>query len=113
MYRLYFGAGATVDSGGGPGPGPGVGSIPSLANASIGTRLERIYAAIAEHNAPSSSRSEYWLMGKIGQLRGLNLTSGYKSRETHLMNLYQNLTGSVYTGSRSEELILRAIEEAL
>lgn len=79
----------------------------------VGIRLENIYAALSGHDAPKTSRSEYWLLGKIGQLQGLNLTSGNKSLESHLIALYENLSGGTYNGARSAELILRAIEDTL
>lgn len=93
-------------------PAPSI-VISGGSNQSIGVRLERIYAAVSGHQAPSGNRNEIWLLGKIGSERGINLTSGYKSQADHLIRLYENLTGNTYTGPRSEEMILRAIESEL
>lgn len=96
-----------------PGPDPDVGAVGSFRGFSTNHRLERIYAAVSGHEAPSIARDTHFLMSRIGQVRGLNLTSGYKSFETHLIVLYEDLTGNTWTGSKSAELILRAIEAEL
>lgn len=93
-------------------PAPSI-VIPGGSYQSIGIRLERIYAAIAGHQAPSGNRNEIWLLGRIGAERGINLTSGYRSRIDNLIRLYENLTSSTYTGPKSEEMVLRAIESEL
>lgn len=86
--------------------------IPPAPNFSTRGRLEDIYAAVNGHIAPPTegARSEYWLLKKIGQVRGIDLTSGLRSREDNYIRLYENLTGNTYNGVRSVEMILRRIE---
>lgn len=83
-------------------------------NASTEKRLEIIYAAVAGHTAPDGAgRSAEFLMHRIGRSLGINITSGTRSFETNLILLYNNLTGETYSGNRSVNSILSAIESYL
>lgn len=90
-----------------------VGSVGSGHGQSTEMRLERIYAALSNHDTPRMARSQYFLMRRIGQERGIDLTSGLRSFEVNLALLYSDLTGNPWTGAKSVEMILRAIEAEL
>lgn len=92
---------------------PEIGSIGRGHGTSVELRLERIYAAIAGHTVPRIGRDVNFLMKRIGLERSINITSGYRSFEDNLMILYRDLTGNAWTGPRSTELILSAIESEL
>lgn len=96
-----------------PDPGPDVGSVSGLVGGSVNVRLERIYASVSGHEATSGARDIHFLMRRIGQERGINLTSGLRSFETNLAILYRDLSGSSWQGAKSSEMILRAIEDSL
>lgn len=115
-YQTIFNTGAiyAVAIGSPPEPPePGFGAVGNFSNASVQVRLERIYASVAGHTAPSGARDTYFLMRRIGQVLGLDLTSGRRSFEGHLAALYADISGSPWTGAKSAELILRAIETEL
>lgn len=89
------------------------GSVGSGGGQSTEIRLERIYASVSNHTTPRMARDRHFLMQRIGQELGINITSGTRSFETNLALLYRELTGSSWTGAKSVEMILGAIEENL